>query len=78
MKEIKKLWNFGVNSFSNLRTGKPEHKRDHIKSQAMSQCRPLPFSSQVQTINQYPSVPSEYMNIHPQIDSDGSISSENR
>ncbi|VDN55552.1 unnamed protein product [Dracunculus medinensis] len=59
-------------------TGKPEHKRDHIKSQAMSQCRPLPFSSQVQTINQYPSVPSEYMNIHPQIDSDGSISSENR
>ncbi|KHN82463.1 hypothetical protein Tcan_15726 [Toxocara canis] len=48
-------------------TGKPEHKRDQIRSQAASQCRPLPLPPLV--ANQpASSVPSHYHNFLPQFE----------
>uniref|UniRef100_A0A915AMN8 Uncharacterized protein n=1 Tax=Parascaris univalens TaxID=6257 RepID=A0A915AMN8_PARUN len=47
-------------------TGKPEHKRDQIRSQAASQCRPLPLP---QVISKPPfSVSSRYQGCMPQLE----------
>uniref|UniRef100_A0A0M3I2C7 Cadherin_C domain-containing protein n=1 Tax=Ascaris lumbricoides TaxID=6252 RepID=A0A0M3I2C7_ASCLU len=47
-------------------TGKPEHKRDQIRSQAASQCRPLPLPPVIAKPSF--SVPSHYQSCMPQLE----------